>query len=206
MVDVNCHTEVSSSLDSSSASDRAKRCSDHQRCGVICHHHPVAIGAFKLKQQEVVCHYFSSLVGWLELKTSPKGVRFISFIPQPVEPETSCNDTVMERLIDELDGYFAGKLTKFSVPVDPQSGTPFERQVWKELMAIPYGETRAYSELAWAVGHPGAARAVGSANRKNAIAVLIPCHRVINADGTIGGYASGLRTKRALLGLEGVSI
>lgn len=169
-------------------------------------HHPVARGGFKLNRQEVVYHYFSNLVGWLELKTSPRGVRSISFIPQPAKPETSCTDPVMKRLINELDRYFAGHLTKFSVPVDPASGTPFQRRVWNKLTAIPYGETRAYSEVARAAGRPAAARAVGSANKRNDIPILIPCHRVIHAGGTLGGYASGLKIKRALLELERSSI
>jgi methylated-DNA-[protein]-cysteine S-methyltransferase len=112
---------------------------------------------------------------------------------------------MMGALVDELDRYFAGKLTKFTVPLDPASGTPFQRQVWNGLTAIPYGETRSYSGVAQGVGHPGAARAVGSANRRNDIPILIPCHRVIKADGTLGGYASGLKIKKALLELEGIA-
>jgi methylated-DNA-[protein]-cysteine S-methyltransferase len=163
----------------------------------------VARGDVKLNQKEVVYHYISKLVGWLELKTSPRGVRSISFIRQPAKPETSCSDPVMKRLVKELDSYFAGNFTKFTVPVDPASGTTFQRQVWNKLTTIPYGETRAYSEVARAVGRPSAARAVGSANKRNDIPILIPCHRVIHADGTLGGYASGLKIKRALLKLEG---
>jgi len=158
-----------------------------------------------MTQQEVVHHYFSNLVGWLELKTSTQGVRSISFIPQPVAPETSRRNAVMDKLIKELDRYFAGNLTKFTVPLDPGSGTPFQRQVWNELTAIPYGETRSYSGIARRVGRPAAARAVGSANKRNDIPILIPCHRVVKADGTLGGYASGLKIKIALLELEGVS-
>jgi methylated-DNA-[protein]-cysteine S-methyltransferase len=110
----------------------------------------------------------------------------------------------MTRLIDELDRYFAGNLTTFTVPLDPASGTPFQREVWKALTEIPYGKTSSYSGVARAVGRPKAFRAVGSANGRNDIPILIPCHRVIRADGTLGGYGSGLKIKKALLDLEEV--
>ena len=158
-----------------------------------------------MTEPEVVYHYFSNLVGWLELRASARGVRSISFIPQPVEPETSRKNEVMDKLVDELDRYFAGNLTRFTVPLDPASGTPFQREVWKALTAIPYGETRSYSGVARAVGRPAASRAVGSANKRNEVPILIPCHRVIKADGTLGGFASGLEIKKTLLKLEGVA-
>ena len=158
-----------------------------------------------MTEQEVVRHYYSGLVGWLELRTSAHGVRSISFISQPAVPETSWTNAIMEQLIDELDRYFAGNLAKFAVPLDPASGTPFQRLVWQGLTEIPYGETRSYAEVASAVGHPAAARAVGSANRCNDIPILIPCHRVIKSDGTLGGFASGLKIKKTLLGLEGIA-
>jgi methylated-DNA-[protein]-cysteine S-methyltransferase len=108
-------------------------------------------------------------------------------------------------LIEELDLYFMGKLKKFSVPLDPFEGTGFQRLVWDELTRIPYGEIKSYGEIAAAIGHSLAARAVGLANRSNSIPILIPCHRVIRADGSLGGYASGPDIKRRLLELEGVS-
>lgn len=157
-----------------------------------------------MTEPEVVHHYFSNLVGWLELRASARGVRSVSFIPQPAAPETSSKNAVMIRLIDELDRYFAGNLTTFTVPLDPASGTPFQREVWKALTEIPYGKTSSYSGVARAVGRPKASRAVGSANGRNDIPILIPCHRVIRADGTLGGYGSGLKIKKALLDLEGV--
>ena len=107
----------------------------------------------------------------------------------------------LERLRSELAEYFAGTRREFTVPlVFP--GTPFERQVWSELLRIPYGETRSYSDLALTVGKPGASRAVGSANGRNRIAIVIPCHRVVNAGGQLGGYGGGLWRKRILLDLE----
>jgi len=108
----------------------------------------------------------------------------------------------MEKLVRELDRYFRGELESFSVPLDLDDGTPFQRKVWKQLIAIPYGGAASYADIAAAVGNPKAARAVGSANGRNRIPILIPCHRVIKADGGIGGYASGTPIKKALLELE----
>jgi methylated-DNA-[protein]-cysteine S-methyltransferase len=102
----------------------------------------------------------------------------------------------------QLAEYFAGQRTAFELPLAP-AGTPFQRGVWDALVAIPYGETRSYGELAALVGKPGAARAVGSANHDNPIAVVIPCHRVIGAGGSLTGYAGGIDRKRYLLELEG---
>ena len=103
---------------------------------------------------------------------------------------------------DQLQRYFARELKEFDVPLAPEGGTPFQRAVWEELRAIPYGETISYAELARWVGRPGAARAVGSANGHNRIAIVIPCHRVIASGGGLGGYGGGLDRKRFLLDLE----
>jgi len=112
----------------------------------------------------------------------------------------------MDRLIAELDDYFSGRPTNFSVPLDIASGSDFQRRVWQQLTTIPYGETRSYGQIAAALGKPSAGRAVGSANRSNCIAIVIPCHRVVRADGSLGGYASGVHIKEKLLRLEGVSL
>lgn len=101
----------------------------------------------------------------------------------------------------ELASYFAGRSKSSSVPVI-YPGTPFQRRVWEQLLAIPYGETRSYQELAVALGDPKAVRAVGRANGLNRIAILIPCHRVVNKNGELGGYGGGLRRKQYLLDLE----
>lgn len=112
-------------------------------------------------------------------------------------------------LLDEaeaqLQAYFAGVCTTFDLPLAPK-GTPFQRAVWDTLRAIPFGETRTYAQIAAAVGNPKACRAVGMANNRNPIAILIPCHRVIGANGSLTGYAGGLAVKKALLALEGVSL
>jgi AraC family transcriptional regulator of adaptative response/methylated-DNA-[protein]-cysteine methyltransferase len=107
----------------------------------------------------------------------------------------------LEQARGELGEYFAGKRREFTVPL-AYPGTAFERAVWGRLLAIPYGETRSYEELARAVGRPGASRAVGTANGRNRIAIVIPCHRVVNKNGELGGYGGGLWRKRLLLELE----
>jgi methylated-DNA-[protein]-cysteine S-methyltransferase len=101
-----------------------------------------------------------------------------------------------------FDAYFAGELDAFDLDLDPQ-GTPFQRRVWDELRRIPFGETISYSELARRLGDPKLVRAVGVANGRNPISIVIPCHRVIGADGSLTGYAGGLPRKQLLLELEG---
>ena len=103
----------------------------------------------------------------------------------------------------ELDGYFAGKLKKFTVPVK-LLGTEFRRRVWAALMDIPYGQTISYKTLAENIGQPKAARAVGSANNNNPVSIIVPCHRVVGASGALVGYGGGLGNKEWLLELEGV--
>jgi len=109
---------------------------------------------------------------------------------------------LFERLRAELAEYFAGKRRSFDLPLE-YPGTVFQRRVWEALLRIPYGETRCYADLARELGEPGAMRAVGRANGLNRIAILIPCHRVINADGGLGGYGGGLWRKLRLLETEG---
>lgn len=110
---------------------------------------------------------------------------------------------ILESARAELDDYFAGRLTRFAVPV-VSPGTPFQEQVWEELRRIPYGQTRSYVDVAERLGSPGASRAVGRANGMNRVAIVIPCHRVVRHDGTLGGYGGGVWRKQRLLELEGV--
>ncbi len=107
----------------------------------------------------------------------------------------------IDRLNDELARYFAGELTRFTVVIDYR-GTPFQVSVWKGLLQIPYGKTSSYEQLAHRVGRPSAHRAVGTANGRNPIAIVIPCHRVVNKNGRLGGYGGGLWRKQFLLDLE----
>jgi O-6-methylguanine DNA methyltransferase len=102
----------------------------------------------------------------------------------------------------ELEEYFAGKRREFTFPLDLR-GTDFQLACWRALLAIPYGETRSYADIARAIGRPHACRAVGMANNRNPVAIVVPCHRVIASDGTLCGYGGGLDIKRRLLELEG---
>ncbi len=112
--------------------------------------------------------------------------------------EGSEHNTALAR---ELDAYFAGRLRKFTIPLDLR-GTAFQLQVWEVLYGIPYGETRSYGEVAQAVGKPKAPRAIGGAVGSNPISIIVPCHRVIGSDGGLTGYGGGLHRKKALLDLE----
>ncbi|MEU3737540.1 methylated-DNA--[protein]-cysteine S-methyltransferase [Streptomyces sp. NPDC032198] len=122
-------------------------------------------------------------------------------------PEESFGDRDAEpfgETIEQLDAYFAGELTQFDLPMR-LDGTPFQRTVWQQLQLIPYGETRTYGELATLLGKPNASRAVGLANGKNPIGVIVPCHRVIGAGGSLTGYGGGLDRKQRLLAFEGAT-
>ncbi len=110
---------------------------------------------------------------------------------------------LLDRTARELEEYFAGRRREFTVPLE-LGGTPFQRQAWESLLRIPYGETRSYSEQAADMGRHRAVRAVGRANGANRIALIVPCHRVIGADGTLTGYGAGVWRKERLLALEGV--
>lgn len=125
---------------------------------------------------------------------------------RPIERVRSAIDLdashpLLETLAREMDEYFAGRLTEFSVPAKPR-GSDFERRAWDYLRAIPFGQTRSYGQQARAIAGPNAARAAGRANGANPIAVLIPCHRVIGADGSLTGYGGGMHRKRWLLDHE----
>ncbi|MDT0462979.1 methylated-DNA--[protein]-cysteine S-methyltransferase [Streptomyces gibsoniae] len=102
---------------------------------------------------------------------------------------------------EQLAAYFAGELKEFTLELR-MAGTPFQRSVWQQLKEIPYGETRSYGELADALGNPGASRAVGLANGKNPIGIIVPCHRVVGANGSLTGYGGGLDRKKRLLDFE----
>ena len=105
---------------------------------------------------------------------------------------------MLARAAAQLRAYFAGERTVFDLPLAPD-GSGFQRLVWQALERIPYGVTRSYGELAAAIGRPAASRAVGSANSRNPISIIVPCHRVIGANGALTGYAGGMRAKRWLL-------
>jgi methylated-DNA-[protein]-cysteine S-methyltransferase len=114
------------------------------------------------------------------------------------------DDTGFEPALQQLDEYFRGERTRFELPLGP-AGTAFQHRVWALLRRIPYGQTRTYGQLAVALGDRGLAREVGAANGRNPLSVIVPCHRVIGADGGLVGYAGGLERKRYLLDLEGAA-
>ncbi len=109
---------------------------------------------------------------------------------------------VLAEAARQLDAYFAGRLRSFDLPIAVDTGTVFQRRVWEALREIGYGRTVSYRELASAIGQPSACRAVGMANGRNPLSIVVPCHRVIGADGSLTGYGGGLPAKRALLALE----
>jgi methylated-DNA-[protein]-cysteine S-methyltransferase len=122
--------------------------------------------------------------------------------PVDTSPSTQRRPDYFDQAIQELREYFAGSRRDFSLPLAPP-GTAFQQQVWRALQQIPYGSTTTYQDLAERLGKPTASRAVGSANGRNPIAIIIPCHRVIGRDGRLRGYAGGLHIKRHLLQHEG---
>lgn len=142
----------------------------------------------------------TSPVGPLTLQSHGEAVCAVLFgrRGEPAEADTA----VLRQCEEELTAYFAGELRIFTVPLGPV-GTPFQLSVWEALRQIPYGETRTYAQIAAAIGNPKACRAVGMANNKNPISILIPCHRVIGAGGALVGYGGRLEVKRFLLALEG---
>lgn len=148
----------------------------------------------------------SSPVGTLLLAGDVKGLRLLHFqnAPDPLKPgkEWQRSEAPFREAIAQLKAYFAGRLRVFDLPLAPE-GTAFQERVWSALQTIPYGETLSYGGLAQRIGKPTAVRAVGSANGRNPIAIIIPCHRVIGADGSLTGFGGGLPVKRALLALEG---
>lgn len=153
---------------------------------------------------------------------TPRGLARLAF---PDDPPHACHDWLrrwepslpvreglgpeddprLARLSEELTAYAAGALRAFSVRLDLR-GTPFQLLVYHALLGIPWGETRTYGELAVAIGRPHAVRAVGAANGANPVPIVVPCHRVIGADGTLTGYGGGLQLKARLLAIEGVAL
>ncbi|HEY2166449.1 MAG TPA: methylated-DNA--[protein]-cysteine S-methyltransferase [Jatrophihabitantaceae bacterium] len=121
--------------------------------------------------------------------------------PATVHPDWVRDDTAFAEVRTQLSEYFAGTRTEFDVPLNA-AGSAFQKRVWAALMAIPYGETTSYGKIAAGIGAPDAARAVGLANGQNPIPLIVPCHRVIGADGSLTGYGGGLDAKRWLLAHE----
>ena len=150
-----------------------------------------------------------SPVGELRLIAGENGLRAILWGAEDAERIASIDDElvegttpVLDEAISQLEEYFAGTRREFDLPLDP-AGTEFQQSAWMVLRTIPYGTTMTYGALAGAIGlKPGAARAVGGANARNPISIVVPCHRVVGASGALTGYAGGVEAKRRLLALE----
>jgi methylated-DNA-[protein]-cysteine S-methyltransferase len=158
--------------------------------------------------QEWVVNLTDTPMGPLRLCFTEKGLTAIEFAEAGTSSASEAPPRHLKPIIEavkgQLQAYFAGRRSDFTgLTLDPQ-GTPFQHRVWQELQKIPRGQAISYKELAARVGNPKASRAVGQANGKNPIPLIIPCHRVIAADGSLGGYSSGLERKRWLLKHEGV--
>jgi len=153
-------------------------------------------------------HYFRtpSPVGPLFLAVSGKGLVRLEFEGRVQEIDARAirlqeSRSAVSPYLRELDEYFAGRRREFSAPLDLR-GTEFQLACWQALVEIPYGETRSYRDIAEAIGHPLAFRAVGMSNNRNPVAIIVPCHRVIASSGSLCGYGGGLDIKRKLLDLE----
>lgn len=149
--------------------------------------------------------HYESPVGQLLLVGDGNNIHRIDFATtcRPVTPKTSWefNASIFRTLTNELDAYFNGHLQRFSVTVAP-NGSAFQKKVWDALQKIEYGQTCTYADIARSIGKPTASRAVGSANGRNPVSIVIPCHRVIGTNGTLTGYAGGISTKQWLLSHE----
>ena len=142
-----------------------------------------------------------SPVGPLLLTSDGTSLTRVLFDAEP-DPEWSPEPcALLDEAVRQLEEYFAGERTEFHLPLEP-TGTAFQKATWMQLREIPYAETINYGQLAGRVGNPAASRAVGLANGRNPISIVVPCHRVIGADGSLTGYAGGLDAKRALLDHE----
>jgi methylated-DNA-[protein]-cysteine S-methyltransferase len=151
-------------------------------------------------------HYrtIESPIGLLTLAGHGSALTNLRMVDQTYEPsrtDWSADPGAFNDAVDQLGAYFAGELTDFDLELDLR-GTEFQQRVWTALLTIPYGDTRSYGEIAEQIGAPGAARAVGLANGHNPIAIVVPCHRVIGARGSLTGFGGGLDRKRSLLELE----
>ena len=127
---------------------------------------------------------------------------FVRFLQQTYQQTPIKKPSAFKSLKKEFDLYFQGKLKTFTCRLDLSRGTPFQRKVWRALLTIPHGKTRSYRWVAQSIRNPKAVRAVGNANGKNPVSIIVPCHRVVQTNGQLGGYTGGVQIKRKLLDLE----
>lgn len=147
-------------------------------------------------------YYYSTVLGKIAIADNGEAVTNLFFCGEETPQAANVKETaLLKEAASQLKEYLAGKRKKFGVPLAPE-GTPFQQAVWNALKDIPYGETRSYGQIAESIGKPRACRAVGMANNKNPMAIFVPCHRVIGANGKLTGYAGGLDIKEKLLALE----
>jgi methylated-DNA-[protein]-cysteine S-methyltransferase len=140
---------------------------------------------------------YSSPVGWLEVCSSEKGLVSVIFKEKKEGTQTHIPHH-LEEVLKQLDEYFKGTRKEFSLDIDWQ-GTEFQKKVWREVQKIPFGRTASYGGIARSIGNPGSVRAVGNANGKNRVPIIVPCHRVIGSDGKLVGFGGGLWRKEWLL-------
>lgn len=144
-------------------------------------------------------------VGWLKIVSESEKITGIDHVAEPGESDD--HTEVIDTCIEQLNEYFAGGRSEFTVPINfKHVGTKFQQKVWNELWKIPYGQTISYKALAIRCGGANYSRAVANANGKNPISIIVPCHRVISSDGTLGGYTGGLDKKSKLLTIEGLQL
>ena len=147
-------------------------------------------------------YFYKFPIGTIGIEEENEQITQLYFPNDSIDSKASIEETpLIKEAYNQLEAYFRGELKVFSLSLNP-SGTPFMKNVWKALCDIPYGETTTYKSIAEAVGSPKAFRAVGLANNRNPIPIIIPCHRVIGSNGTLIGYGGGLEIKSTLLNLE----
>jgi methylated-DNA-[protein]-cysteine S-methyltransferase len=146
--------------------------------------------------------YYDTKIGRIEIEENGEAITKIDYVQNDIEELADRKETeLIKEAIKQLNEYFQGKRSIFDLPLAPE-GTEFQKKVWNALKEIPFGETKSYGEIAKIIGNEKASRAVGMANNKNPIMIVIPCHRVIGANGKLVGYAAGLEVKENLLSLE----
>ncbi len=145
-------------------------------------------------------YYYTTLIGEVGIAEDGTGITDVFLGEKAINADVKETQLIKEAA-KQLDEYFKGERQQFSLKLNPH-GTPFQQLVWKELLEIPYGETRSYKQVAEKIGNPNASRAVGMANNKNPIFIIIPCHRVIGSTGKLVGYGGGIDIKEQLLNLE----
>lgn len=169
-------------------------------------------------ESEVKFTLFKIKAGWVSAAYSPVGLRALSLPKRTLKeakralaaelgPRFTLGEFLRQtQLVEDLDKYFSGERVKFIYPLDLSWGTHFQQQAWKALCRIPYGQVKTYKQVAQQLKLDHSARAIGQAVARNPLPIIVPCHRVVASDGSLGGFSSGLEWKRRLLSLEGVNL